>query len=145
MGDRDELINRRDEKIKQIEEFMENLESTFPIGYEEYINDFKIRAIWERYFEKIIEAVVDLALIVIRYYEFEKPEDEESSFYILRDNDIISDSLADRLRAAKGMRNIIAHEYGKVDDNLVYESVNNELFEDVNEFIEKIIVVRKFS
>jgi len=138
MGDRDELINRRDEKIKQIEEFMENLESTFPIGYEEYINDFKIRAIWERYFEKIIEAVVDLALIVIRYYEFEKPEDEESSFYILRDNDIISDSLADRLRAAKGMRNIIAHEYGKVDDNLVYESVNNELFEDVNEFIEKV-------
>lgn len=36
------------------------------------------------------------------------------------------------------MRNIIAHEYGKIDDAIVFHAVTEELITDVRNFLEKI-------
>jgi len=36
------------------------------------------------------------------------------------------------------MRNIISHEYGEIDNVLVFNSVNEELTGDVNEFLDCI-------
>ncbi len=36
------------------------------------------------------------------------------------------------------MRNVIAHEYGKINDELVFEAVSSELIQDVGAFLEKI-------
>ena len=33
------------------------------------------------------------------------------------------------------MRNIIAHEYGKIDDELVFNAITDELIDDMTEFI----------
>lgn len=49
------------------------------------------------------------------------------------------DKLVSRLKEAKGMRNIIAHEYGVVVDNkLVFDSLTYDLINDVDEFITSI-------
>ncbi|MEK6935270.1 MAG: DUF86 domain-containing protein [Nanoarchaeota archaeon] len=105
---------------------------------EDYQNDFKIKAIGERYFEKIIEAVEDLAFLVINHKEFKYPEYEKEVFDILYENKLIREELAKRLKAAKGMRNIIAHQYGEIDDELVFKAISQELEKDVNEFIDLI-------
>ena len=39
------------------------------------------------------------------------------------------------VKEAKGMRNIIAHDYGKVDDEIVFNVINEELIKDVANFI----------
>jgi len=36
------------------------------------------------------------------------------------------------------MRNVISHQYGKVDDELVFEAITQELEKDIKEFIEGI-------
>ena len=36
------------------------------------------------------------------------------------------------------MRNIIAHEYGKIDDRIVFNSITKELRSDVIEFLTSI-------
>ena len=36
------------------------------------------------------------------------------------------------------MRNIIAHEYGEINNELIFESIKNELIKDVSEFIKYI-------
>ena len=51
---------------------------------------------------------------------------------------IISERLSSKLRDAKGMRNIIAHEYGNIDDELIFETISNELKKDVEDFIDNI-------
>jgi len=33
------------------------------------------------------------------------------------------------------MRDHIAHRYGEVDDKIVFDSINNEIKDDVNDFI----------
>lgn len=130
--------NIKEDKVNEIEKYLDELESIFPFDFEEYKCDFKIRAICERLFEKIIEAVVDLAFILIKEKKLKIPEDDESSFFILKDNNIISTILAKKLKEAKGMRNIIAHEYGKVDDEKVFYAVSEELIPDVREFLNSI-------
>jgi len=45
-------MNRINEKIIEVEQFLEELESCLPDDFIEYKQDFKIRAIGERYFEK---------------------------------------------------------------------------------------------
>lgn len=126
------------DKIIEIERYLEQLESVLPISFEEYKNNQKIRDICERRFEKIIEAVEDLAFLVINCKKLKHPEFEKEIFDILRENKIISEVLSKKLKDAKGMRNFIAHQYGKINDELVFEAVTEQLENDVNEFI-KII------
>ena len=130
--------NRKEDKIEEIERYLGELKSIFPFDFKEYKRDFKIRAICERNFEKIVEAVVDLAFITIKERKLKIPEDDESSFNILKNEDIISEVLAKKLKEAKGMRNVIAHEYGKIDDEKVFHAVSEELIPDVQEFLNSI-------
>lgn len=130
-----DIIN---DKIEQIEKFIEELEPSIPETFEEYEKNFKIKAICERYFEKIVGAVVDLAFLIIKNRKFRIPKEDGQAFIILSENNIIQKELAFRLKDAKGMRNIIAHEYGEIDDELVFNSIKYELINDVNEFIEAI-------
>ena len=130
--------NRLNEKLMELEEFLEELENSLPGDFEEYKTDYKLRAIGERYFEKIIKAVIDLSFMIIKLKNFKQPEQEKEVFDILTENKIISSTLSKRLQDAKGMRNIIAHEYGRIDNELVFHSLAEELIPDVQEFISSI-------
>lgn len=132
------MNSRIQEKIGEIEKFLEELESSLPEDFEEYKTDYKLRAIGERYFEKIIEGIVDLAFLVIKEKNLKQPEEDKQAFDILANEGIIKNSLADKLKDAKGMRNILAHEYGRIDDELVFHSLIEELIPDVQEFIKSI-------
>ncbi len=133
--DENKIEEKMDDKIKEIEIFLEELESSLPSDFENYKSDYKIKAICERYFEKIIEAVVDLAFIFIKEKKFGLPEEDIQAFEILVENEVISKTLALKLKDAKGMRNFIAHQYGKINDELVFHAVTEELIPDIKEFI----------
>lgn len=126
------MKDRISDKIEEIEKFLEELESSLPTSFEEYKQNYRIRAISERYFEKIVKAIIDLAFIIVKEKNFKQPEYEKQVFDILADNNTISQKLSKRLQDAKGMRNIIAHEYGKIDDEMVFESITQEIIRDAN-------------
>ncbi len=137
------MENKKEDKIDEIIGFLQELGAILPSVFEDYMENFEKRAACERYFEKIIEAVVDLAFIILKEKKMKVPENEESSFTILSNAKIISSELAQKLKDAKGMRNIIAHEYGKIDDRLVYEVVTGQLEKDTREFIRSVKVFLK--
>ena len=125
-------------KCEEIERYVEDLSGMMPRSIEEYLSDRKTRAACERYFEKIVEAVVDLALLCIKDRGLESPEEDKQAFDILASAKVIELSLAKRLKEAKGMRNILAHEYGQVDDELVFKSVTDEICRDAQEFVSAV-------
>lgn len=129
---------RINDKLEEIEKYLNELEEIKPGSFKEYITDIKTKAACERYFEKITEAVVDLAFLVIKEKHLKTPEEEKQSFEILHEAKIISEELSIKLKNAKGMRNIIAHKYGTVDDKIVFESITEELLRDVSEFVKNI-------
>jgi uncharacterized protein YutE (UPF0331/DUF86 family) len=142
---KEEIKSRIDEKIEQINVFMEELFDFVPkdLELEDYKNDGKTKAICERYFEKIIEAAEDLAFLIMKYKDLKRPEYENEIFDILHKSNIISDILAKRLKDAKGMRNFIVHQYGKIDDVLIYHAIFEELEKDINEILNNIKEVIK--
>jgi len=102
------------DKIKQIEEFLETLLEIKPLTFEDYMRDMKAKAACERYVQKIIEAIIDLAYLVIRHKGLRMPEEDEQIFDILIKNKILSLELGKRLQDAKGMRNFLIHPFEKL-------------------------------
>lgn len=131
-------MNRINDKINEIEKYLEELSNIVPESFDDYLKDNKSKAACERYAEKIIEAVVDLAFLFIKFKKFKMPEDDEGTFDILKEENIIDTNLSKKLKEAKGMRNILAHEYGEVDNSIVYNAVKDELPNDVEGFIKTI-------
>ena len=132
------MEGRINDKIREIEDYIEELYSIVPSSFEEYEKDFKTRASCERYIEKLVEAAVDLGFLVIKLKKFDVPENDMQIFEILLHNKIISENLAKDLKKAKGMRNVISHEYGHVDDAIIFDSLAERLEKDIKDFIKSI-------
>lgn len=125
------------DKINEIEKYLSEFLEILPNNFKEY-KEIKNKAACERYFEKIIMSAVDLAFLLIKEKKTNLPEEDKEAFDILSKENIISKKLSAKLKEARGMRNLIAHEYGYIDDEIVFESITTELEKDIKEFIKSI-------
>ena len=129
---------RAADKIKDLSRFLEELGRIVPKSVEEYRSNIEKKAACERYAEKIVEALTDLAFLTIKNRKLKMPESDTDAFNILSENKIITDELCAKLKKAKGMRNIIAHQYGSIDDEIVFEAIAKELPKDARDFARSI-------
>jgi len=134
---------RIQDKITEINRYLKELRGIIPDTLDEYKSSIEKKAACERYVEKIVESVVDLAFLLIKKKKFPIPEDDLNAFDILVENKLLDIKLSDRLKNAKGMRNIISHQYGKIDDGIVFHSITEELEKDVEEFLKCVIKENK--
>ena len=132
------MNERINDKIRELRQFLEELDEIRPASLSFYQHDLKTRAACERYIEKIVEAIIDLSFLAIKHLELETPEDDKQAFDILVTSKVITTELAERLKDAKGMRNILAHQYGNVDDVIVFEAVDTEIEKDARALIAAI-------
>lgn len=128
-------MNRIQEKMEEIERYLEELEEIMPQQLEVYKQNNEKKAACERYVEKIIEAAVDLAFFIIKAKHYRLPDDDSDAFTVLVENKILEEQLSKKLKSAKGMRNVLAHQYGKVDDGIIFEALTQHLEKDVHEFL----------
>lgn len=129
------LKKRTEKKIEEVEIYLGELYSFMPETLEDYKRNFIKRAACERGCEKIAEALVDLAILLIRFKEINYNDEDEKAFGVLLKNNLIDEKLYGKLRNLKGMRDHIAHRYGEIDDEIVFSSVKNELERDTIEFL----------
>ncbi|MBI2666267.1 DUF86 domain-containing protein [Candidatus Woesearchaeota archaeon] len=126
------------DKIEEVEQYLEELTTFLPDDFEVYEHNVEKKAACERYFEKIVESLVDISFLVLKEEGGRIPEEDTQAFDLLSKKEIILEALSTRLKEAKGMRNILAHEYGIVDDRIVFESITSELVEDTKTFLNAI-------
>jgi uncharacterized protein YutE (UPF0331/DUF86 family) len=125
-------------KMEDIEVCLAEIESWIPEELEDYEKDAKTRKACEKNFEIISEYILDIALYLIRYKKFRTPKDDESTFNILAENNIIKPILCEKMIEIRGMRNFIAHRYGEVDNARVFHALKEQFSKDVEEFIESV-------
>ena len=130
-------MKRINDKINEIEKYLNEFSDFLPNDFNGYKNNIVLKAACERYVEKIVEAITDLAFLVIKFKNLKLPDDDIHAFRILYENNILNEKLYSNLKNAKGMRNILVHQYGLVDDEIIFNSFN-QLIEDSNKFIEII-------
>lgn len=128
-------MNKIKDKIEEMEEYLADLTEIAPSDFKAYSTNKEKRAACERYFQKIVEAVIDLSFTIAKEKGWKIAESEEEALRVLEDNKLIKNDLYLRLKEAKGMRNFIVHQYDKIDDLRVFEAIANELHRDIREFL----------
>lgn len=71
--------------------------------------------------------MIDLCHLFVTGLKLGLPAEEEDLFEKLAFAGVISPSTKEMLKRMKGFRNILVHEYGEVDDRIVYEAVRARL------------------
>ncbi len=85
-----------------------------------------------------IQNCIDLATHVVGDDNLGIPGSTNEIFYLLEDNGYISDDITEKMVAAVGLRNLIVHEYVRVDLKQVYQIAHNEI-EDLHEFVQVVL------
>jgi uncharacterized protein YutE (UPF0331/DUF86 family) len=108
-----------------------------PASFKNYKKIEKRRAC-ERLLQVSIECVIDICALIVAGFRLGLPSEEDDLFEKLEQAEIISSSMKEILKRMKGFRNILVHEYGRIDDELVYEVLKNKL-DDFDVFKKEIL------
>jgi uncharacterized protein YutE (UPF0331/DUF86 family) len=113
-------------KIDELEGYLRELEQVKPVSLEEYKKIEKKRSS-ERLLQLSIECMIDICALMVTGLRLGLPSEEDDLFERLEQAGIISPLMKETLRKMKAFRNILVHEYGRIDDELVYEILQNKL------------------
>lgn len=128
-------------KISSIEKYLKILGGYKKYSKKEIEESVDLKGAVERYLYLVIQSTIELSESVIAFNGFRKPSTMSESFYILQENNIISNELCEKMVRMTGFRNIVSHDYEKLDYEIVYDVLQSRLV-DIEEFV-KIVFVGK--
>ncbi|MBU4258720.1 MAG: DUF86 domain-containing protein [Proteobacteria bacterium] len=81
-----------------------------------------------------IQNCIDIAAHIVSEEGLGVPGSTNEMFYLLEENEYLNNKLTEKMVKAVGFRNLIVHEYGKIDLEQVFE-VAQEDIKDLNEYL----------
>ncbi len=110
-------------KLINLAGYVSELEPFRTYTFEQYTSNYFIRRTGERLIQLIVENMVDINSLLILGYNHAPPKDYFTSFTILGELGILPPDFASELASSTGMRNRIVHEYDKIENRIVFESI----------------------
>jgi uncharacterized protein YutE (UPF0331/DUF86 family) len=84
-----------------------------------------------------LQEAISLATHWLADEGWDVPQSYGDAFAALADRHILEPDLAHRLRAASGLRNLIAHQYGAIDASRIFDLASNDV-EDLLSFCQQL-------
>ena len=125
-------------KFANLDEYVGQIGEYSAISLEDYAQDWKIQRIVDRTLQMMIETCLDVAGHIISDEGFRVPETYADMFKILVENQILEKSQSEPLNRMTKFRNIVVHQYEKVDPTIVIGILRNNL-EDFEKYKKAII------
>lgn len=97
-----------------------------------------IQAIIDRRMQLSIEVCIDIATHLVAGLDLPRKERAADIFLSLGEKGIIQGNLAQKLAQAVGLRNILVHEYVRIDYELAYSNLDEKL-QDLKNFGREIL------
>jgi len=91
------------------------------------LNDWQVYGLIERYLHLAIESAFSLGEQIISGNNYRLPSDYKDIILVLYENKVIPKKLAKELEGMAGFRNILVHGYAKIDRNMVYKHLHQDL------------------
>lgn len=115
-------------QLERIEQYHGELKAKQrSLSREDVLTDTTEQRAVERMFENAIQACSDLAKhVASRNFDFDG-DTSKGAIRILGRESVIDEETTETLIAAVGFRNVLAHEYGAVDYDEVYENLQTGL------------------
>lgn len=116
-----------DEKILQLEEYIQNIHDLRGKPKAEFTKGHLISDAAERRLEKAIQTAIDIAAHIVSSEALGKPTQYKDFFFYLGKAGIIDSFLTQRLEKMAGFRNLLIHEYAEIDPERVYKAVHQDI------------------
>ena len=129
------MVNSRISKLKEYIKILNDLKKK---DENEFINNYKLYGLAERYLQLSIETVLDIGNHIISRLEFSKPETYQEIIITLGKESILPMNFAEKISKMAGFKNILIHNYLEIDRSLVYNYLQENI-QDFNEFIKYIL------
>lgn len=136
MVDRDLVLR----KIADLEQYLQQLAGYRQIDLESYRSDWKTRRIVERTLHLTIEACMDLADHIVADRRLRVPDTGGATFEILAEAGVVSPDLGKVLARMVGFRNILVHDYARLDPAIVLRALHTDLV-DIERFRDAVLRV----
>jgi len=114
-------------RISSIKKYLKTLERYKSFSIDEILDDVDKKGAVERYLYLAAQATIDLADATISYKKFRKPTSMSESFHILNEESILPNDLTEKMIKMTGFRNVVAHDYEKIDYEIVADILQNGL------------------
>lgn len=130
-------ISTIENKISSAKKYLKILDRYKKYSKKEIEESIDLRGTVERHLYLAVQSAIDLGEAVISLKEFRKPSSMSEIFSILNEESVIDKDLSDELSKMVGFRNIIVHDYEKIDYDILYDILKNKL-KDIEEFLLEI-------
>jgi uncharacterized protein YutE (UPF0331/DUF86 family) len=128
-------------KVAQLDGYLRELADIAPRAFAEYQGVEKKRAC-ERLLQLSVEVVIDICSILVTGQRLGLPAEEEDLIQKLTEGQVLSLEIGARIREMKGLRNVLVHEYTRIDDRLVYQALTERL-KDFGAFKQEVLAYLK--
>lgn len=132
-----DTIDKINTRLEALREYVQILKSLKGITGKQLVKDISKRAKAERFLQLAIEACVDIAELVVSDQRLPVPKTSKEAIEILGQQGIIDKKFTSEFAPAVGFRNILIHDYLKIDYDQVADKINNRLV-DFEKFAQSI-------
>jgi uncharacterized protein YutE (UPF0331/DUF86 family) len=119
-----EIFSRR---LEALHGYLQRLKAFRGADEQEFLREPALHDLAERYLHLAVEACLDLANHWIADRALATPDTNRDTFTVLENAGELAPELADRLRSWAGFRNILVHEYLRIDHAIAYHALRDEL------------------
>lgn len=128
-------------RFSKMREYLKSIEKHKKVSLDEYLINSDVQSIVERNLHLALECILDICNHVISARGFRKPEDNKDIPLILAEEKILTIDFAETLSEMAKFRNILVHDYVKLDRKRVYNIIQSSLsdFEKFAKIIEEYI------
>ena len=114
-------------KLGELDEYYRQISEYDKITVSQYSGDWKVQRIIERTMQMMIETCVDIAGHIIADQGYRIPKSYSDAFGVLHEEQILSDKLFAALEKMAKFRNVVVHQYDKVDAEIVVGILKKDL------------------
>jgi uncharacterized protein YutE (UPF0331/DUF86 family) len=132
------LIGR---KLSQVDTYLGQIKEFSKISSKAYKGDWKAQRIVERTLQILVEQCIDIANHIISDEGLRLPAGYADAFQVLMENAIIDKKLFRTMEKMAKFRNVVVHQYEKIDPAIVVSILHRHLgdFEKFRKAIRKYL------
>lgn len=108
-------------------EHMSDLKALQKITFDEYESNKILRGYVERTLQVCVQICLDIGGHLIAELGFRHPQDNKDVFVVLQEEGIVPEAFLPNLLNMAGFRNIVVHDYARIDNAIVYGILKRHL------------------
>jgi|LSQX01.1.fsa_nt_gb uncharacterized protein YutE (UPF0331/DUF86 family) len=112
------------EKMLKLREYIDQIEKIKPDSYNDYISEITVKYSVERLMMLIVENALGINNTILSNNDKPPAPDYFNSFIEVAECGVFDSAFAISIAPSTGLRNRLVHEYEKVNDEIVFNSIN---------------------